>query len=204
MKIEVALDKLNTLLPLAERQRNLKPEYRDKHRYILNELLSSGKALSDINASILKVLEKNDLIVLDESNTIVGAYPFSLRPTAHHVSHNNINIFAMCAFDAIAIAPVFNVKINVTSQCYVTQEQIEIKQDKKQLLSASPSEDIHIGIRWQSPGSCSADSLCMEMIFLKDAGIAKHWQGGNENFSIFPLDTAIDFATRYFKPLLGE
>lgn len=205
MNIESGLDKLNSLLPLTQRQQNLEPQQREAHQKILNSFAYSGVAPVDIESSILKVLAENDLVVLDEDQkTVIGAYPFSIRETAHHVTNENIDIYAMCAFDAVAIAPVFNVKTNIVSHCQVSNETIEIVQNADELVSAKPSSDIYIGIRWQSAGSCAAESLCMEMLYLKDEATAKQWQGGNEDYSIYPLSDAIEFAARYFKPLISD
>ena len=205
MNIEVGLEKLNSILPLKERQQSLEPEARKIHREILNSFAANGKASEDIDPGILKILESNDQVVLDESKTkVIGAYPFSLKMTAHRIYNDQIDLYAMCAFDAIAIAPVFNVNINVESHCYVTNEPIEIIQHADKVISVKPSEDIYIGIRWQSAGSCAAESLCMEMLYLKDEATAKQWQGGKEDYSIYPLPDAIEFATRYFKPLISD
>lgn len=205
MNIETGLEKLNSILPLKKRQLSLEPEECNIHREILNSFATKGKASADIDPAILKILESNDQVVLDESKTkVIGAYPFSLKKTAHRIYNDDIDIYAMCAFDAIAIAPVFNVKMNIESHCYVTNEPIEISQSANEVISVKPSKDIYIGIRWQSAGSCAAESLCMEMLYLKDEATAKQWQGGNEDYSIYPLPDAIEFATRYFKPLLSD
>ena len=205
MNIETGLEKLNSILPLKQRQQSLEPKARNIHREILNSFATKAKAAEDIDPAILKILESNDQVVLDESKTkVIGAYPFSLKKTAHRIYNDDIDIYAMCAFDAIAIAPVFNVTMNVESHCYVTKDPIEISQSANELISVKPSKDIYIGIRWQSAGSCAAESLCMEMLYLKDEAIAKQWQGGNEDYSIYPLPDAIEFATKYFKPLLSD
>lgn len=205
MDIETGLEKLNSLLPLVERQQRLKPEHREIHRKILNSFAYSGKAPEKIEESILKILAENDLVVLDDKHEeVIGAYPFSLRETAHRVFNENIDIYAMCAFDAVAIAPVFNVKTNIISYCHVTNEKIEIVQNSNEVIEVKLTDNIYIGIRWQSPGSCAADNLCMEMIFLKDESTAKKWQDGNETYSIFSLSDAIIFASKYFKPLITE
>jgi len=202
MNISYALDKLNTVLPLVERQRKLSFEEQKCHRNILSEFSKSGRVPDTVPLTILKKLYKNDLIVLDNSNKIIGAYPFSLRKTDHHIFNENIDLYAMCAFDAVAIAPLFLIKLNIVSQCYVTKETIEIGQDSEQVISVKPSREIYVGIRWQSAGSCSADSLCLEMIFLKDKNIANVWKGDDKDRSIFSLTDAIDFSVSYFKPLL--
>jgi len=202
MNISDALDKLNTVLPLAERQRKLSFEEQKWHRTILGEFSKYGRVPDNIPLTILKKLYEKDLIVLDNSNKIVGAYPFSLRKTDHRIFNDNIDLYAMCAFDAVAIAPLFFIKLNIVSQCYVTKEIIEIVQDSEQVISVKPSREIYIGIRWQSAGACSADSLCMEMVFLRDKNSANVWKDDDKDRSIFSLADAIDFSVNYFKPLL--
>lgn len=204
MNIENALDKLNVLLPLKERQQRLQLKHRESHRNILNAFSKEGKAPDYIEQSDLNILSDNDLIVLGDNSEVVGAYPFSLRETAHHVFNDSINLYTMCAFDAVAIAPVFNIKINIISHCHLTKEIIEVTQNDREVINVQPSKNIYIGIRWQSAGSCAADNLCMEMVFLKDEETALQWQNNDENFSIFMLNDAIEFAVKYFKPLLAD
>lgn len=203
MNIETALNKLNTLLPLKARQDSLEPELKLLHRNILLNFAKSGQGLDIDDKAQLKALAKNDLIVLDkQTSKISGAYPFSLKQTAHHITIAGAELYAMCAFDAISIAPVFDVSTKVTSHCHITKEAIELQQDGHHIQSIKPSNDIHIGIKWQSTGSCAAESLCMEMVFLNDKAIAQQWMGSNENISIFPLDDAIEFSINYFNPLI--
>jgi len=203
LDIEAGLNKLNSLLPLKARQDALNPELQALHRSILFNFANAGQALDVDNKAQLEELNKNDLVVLDEeTKELTGAYPFSLKKTAHHVVLENAELYAMCAFDAISIAPVFDVSTKITSNCHVTKEAIEIQQNANGVISAKPSEDIYIGIKWQSTGSCAAESLCMEMVFLRDKNIAEEWQGRNEHISIYPLDVAIEFGVKYFKPLI--
>jgi len=204
MKIDAALNKLNELLPLKERQNTISDELKLLHQNILFSFAKTGKALSAADKKLqLSELDKNDLIVLDkEKNKISGAYPFSLKETAHHVFLKNAELYAMCAFDAISIAPVFDVSTKIISHCHITKEKIELHQNGINILSVSPSKDIHIGIKWQSTGSCAAESLCMEMVFLRDKEIANDWMESEENINVFSLDDAQKFAVNYFKPLI--
>jgi mercuric reductase len=203
MDIEAGLNKLNTLLPLKARQDLLSPELKALHQKILRNFADKGLALDGADQQQLEALNKNDLVVLDEkTKALTGAYPFSVEKKAHHIALDNAELYAMCAFDAISIAPVFGVSTKISSHCHVTKEPIEIEQDANGLISAKPSKDIYIGIKWQSTGSHAAESLCMEMVFLKDKTTAEQWKGDNENIDIYPLDAALEFGTRYFKPLL--
>lgn len=203
MDIKAGLKKLNTLLPLKARQDALTPELRLLHRNILFNFANAGQTLAVDNKEQLEELGKNDLVVLDEeTKELIGAYPFSLKKTAHQVALENAELYAMCAFDAISIAPVFGVATTINSRCHITKENIEIQQKANEVISVKPPKDIYIGIKWQSTGSCAAESLCMEMVFLKNKEIAEEWKGSNEHISVFPLDQAIEFGVNYFKPLI--
>ena len=203
MDIEAGLNKLNTLLPLKARQDLLSPELKTLHQEILRNFAVKGQALDGVDQQQLDALNKDDLVVLDEkTKALTGAYPFSIEKKTHHVSLEKAALYAMCAFDAISIAPVFDVATKITSNCHVTKEKIEIEQKGNEVISVIPSKDIYIGIKWQSTGSCAAESLCMEMVFLKDKVTAEQWKGDNEHIDIYPLDAAIEFGIKYFKPLL--
>lgn len=204
MKIDIALNKLNSLLPLKERQSSISPELKSLHQEILFSFANSGCAPKFYDKETqLKELDENDLIVLDkDSNKIVGAYPFSLKKTPHHVFLGNSDLYAMCAFDAISIAPVFNISTKVKSHCHITNEKIELHQIGDEVQSVEPAEDIYIGIKWQQTGSHAAESLCMEMLFLKDKDVATSWMESDKNISVFSLEEAIEFSINYFKPLI--
>jgi hypothetical protein len=201
--IDEALIKLNTLLPLAERQQSLSPADKKIHQSILHDFVKTGAASPDYDRSSLDVLSDKDLIVLDkESGVVTGAYPFCSKSTPHHVFMNDFITYAMCALDAIAIAPVFNQTTLIKSVCHVTKDTIEIKQNGNEITNEHDCKDVHVGIRWQDPGSCAAESLCMEMVFLKNANTAEDWLQRGHDKSVFNLNDAIEFATRYFSPLI--
>lgn len=203
MNINEALGKLNELLPLVSRQHALPLAHRSIHQKILYSLANHGAIDFPVESHILESLENNDLVVLDkDTKRVIGAYPFSLNKTEHQVFNEDINFYAMCAFDAVAIAPVFELNINIKSRCHVTHNEIKIQQHCNEVIELYPSKDIYIGILWQSAGSCAADSLCTKMIFLKDHETAQSWKAGSASKSIFPVNNAIDFAIQYFKPLL--
>ena len=203
MNIDEALIKLNTLLPLAERQQALSPAEKKIHQSILQDFVTTGAAGSEYDSNSLEILRKNDLIVLDaESGEVTGAYPFSSKSTPHHVFMNDFIVYAMCALDAIAIAPVFNQTTSIKSLCHITKDTIEIKQTGKEINNEHECKDVHVGIRWQDAGSCAAESLCLEMVFLKNQNTAEDWLNRGHDKSIFNLTDSIEFATRYFSPLI--
>lgn len=203
MNIKEALITLNTFLPLSERQQSLSPAERKIHQSILQDFVKTGAVEPGYDRKILEVLSQNDLIVLDkETAEVTGAYPFSSKSTSHHVFMNDFIVYAMCALDAIAIAPVFNQTTYIKSLCHLTNDAIEIKQTGKEINNPHECKDVHVGIRWVDVDNCAAESLCREMVFLKNASTAEDWLKRGHDKSVFNLDDALEIATQFFSPLV--
>ena len=215
MDLDAALDKLNSLLPLKERQAQLEPQLRDLHIAIIVHFANHGQALSrdqvaqklgggDVDAA-LQQLAGEDLIVLSPDNKrISGAYPFSAEERTHVVLVNGHTVHAMCALDALAIAPMFETATRIDSRCHITNAPIEIRMQGEELLTAKPG-DVRLGIHWQGTSGCAAQSLCMEMVFLGDAEIAQRWQQqDSDSTDLFELPDAVRFAAAFFRPLLPQ
>jgi hypothetical protein len=68
-------------------------------------------------ACALRTLAREDLVHVDEAGEITVAYPFSGRETAHRVRFpSGHETFAMCAIDALGIAPMFSQPIEIVSR----------------------------------------------------------------------------------------
>lgn len=66
--------------------------------------------------------------------------------------------------------------------------------------------DVCFGILWGAASACAccADSLCTEMIFLKDRRVADHWLAQDPaNREVFDLGEAVEFGARFFVPLMS-
>jgi mercuric reductase len=73
----------------------------------------------------------------------------------------------------------------------------------EQLAEASPSATVRVGIAWHNACGHAAHSMCREMVFLVNEQTARNWQGEDtEAKSLFTLDEALDFAARFFNPLV--
>jgi mercuric reductase len=210
---DAASARLNQILPLAARQAALPPALRALHRRILQQFAATGAppALAgmagiaglDDAPQALRTLAGQDLIVLDSSGAVRGAYPFTLEDTPHRVTLSGGNVHAMCAVDALAIAPVFGVTASIHSRCHVSGAAVRVEQHGRELRAATPAT-LCVGMRWQPPGTCAAHSLCREMVFLADAGTAAGWWGTDpEHIELFSLDTAIAFGAMFFQSLPG-
>jgi len=213
MDISSALNRLNHQLPLKARQDLLVPELKQLHHTILRSLAHRGVAPSkseiaavvgDTNVSeSLRILGQLDLVVLNrEGSAVLGAYPLTTEVTAHRITIGSNTIYAMCALDAVSVAPMFSEEATIDSHCRASGEPVHIHMRSSDVVEVSPVQ-VMVGIRWQMPCGAAAHSMCTEMVFLKDEATAYQWQDEDkENISVFALPDAIDFGTAFFVPLL--
>ncbi|MBE9559724.1 MAG: hypothetical protein IMF15_02985 [Proteobacteria bacterium] len=212
-KVITAIDHLNKILPLAVRQKKLSSELANIHKMILKSYVELGRTLNrdeiaehveDIDEAI-NTLRSNDMVVFDSNDEPVGAYPFTMEQREHVIKVNEHTMHSMCALDALAISPMYNLNTHIDSKCHVTGDKISIDQLDQEVLNKNENEGVHFGLNWNSAANnCCATSLCTEMIFLKDKKIADAWLAEDkENREVFILEDAIDFATQFFKPLVS-
>jgi hypothetical protein len=76
----------------------------------------------------LETLAREDLVHRGPDGEITVAYPFSGRPTAHRVHYpGGQDVDAMCAIDALGIAPIFGEQIEVASRDPVSGDEIRAR-----------------------------------------------------------------------------
>jgi hypothetical protein len=213
-KVVNAIERLNKILPLTERQQKLGKEQAEVYQNILHSYVERGASLSkneiaqqveDINACI-EVFKQNDMVVFDSDGEPIGAYPFTMEQREHKVVVNDNKVHCMCALDALAVSPMFDMETTIKSKCHVTAKPVSIHQRYHEIMDAENNSDVFFGISWNSAtNNCCATSLCTEMIFLKGKGIADQWQANDtDNREIFNLHDAIDFAAGFFVPLMTK
>lgn len=210
--LDDALARLNSQLPLVGRQRELPSGHAQVHRLILRWFAERGRppATSDLVAAgandldeALDRLAADDLIVR-VNGEIVGAYPFTTDLTPHHLTIEGRKLRAMCALDAVAVAPVFGLNVRIDSVCAVTGNPVHVEQEHGSVLAHQPA-DLRVGIRWSQPVGNAAHSMCREMVFLSDADTATAWRGTDrDSAGIFELEDAVEFGERFFGGLLDE
>lgn len=216
MDINQAVDKLNSLLPLAARQQQLDAELQQLHRAILNSFVEQGRPLPITEAAsylsqhsveqAFQILARNDLIVLDvEQQMIMGAYPLTYEVTPHVIEVNGHAINAMCALDALSVAPMFGVETGIKSSCAISGTPVSIHMQGEQVVTAvEEGDNLYVGIRWQQPCGAAAHSLCRDMVFLLGEEAAEKWQQRSEiEGSVFDLPTAVAIGGAFFRPLMA-
>lgn len=212
-KVENALKRLKRILPLEEKQRASSKEIRELHQYILRSFVERGRILtleemaqhvSNLENAIT-VLRDNDMVTFSRSGDPVGAYPFTMEEREHEVQVNGHTVHAMCALDALAVSPMFGEKTQIISRCRVTEDPVNIQQSGQTIENPDEAGDIQFGIIWgaEDSNTCAADSLCMEMIFLRDSKIARQWLADDPgNREAFTLQEAVEFSSLFFVPLM--
>ena len=183
------------------------------HRTVIQSLVTRGQPPSRAEMAALAgeghvdaalaLLGADDLIVLSaDQREILGAYPVTSEITPHEMLVNGHRIYGMCALDSLAVAPMFDCRVEIRSHCRVTGAAVQVEQNGEHILEADPTT-ARVGVRWQPPSGSAAHSLCMEMVFLKDNAAAVAWHGGDmRNHSVYTLEQAVVFGARYFRPLL--
>ena len=211
--LDNALERLQRILPLKDRQDACSKQIRELHRGILRSFIEKGRILtreemgslvSDLDDAV-SVLQEKDMVTFSADGTPVGAYPFTMETREHVVRVNGQQVHAMCALDALAVSPMFGMDTQVDSRCRVTGDPVSVQQSGTTILNADEAGDVHFGIIWgaESADSCVADSLCMEMMFLRDGETARQWlEADPDNREIFTLQEAVEFGDRFFTRLL--
>jgi alkylmercury lyase-like protein len=123
----------------AARRARLTESERDFYFWILRHFATSGRpgraeALAaagrlglDPDAAF-ETLRREDLVHLGPDGEITVAYPFSGRATAHRVRFPRGNeVDAMCAIDALGIAPMFGEPIEISSRDPLSDAHIRVR-----------------------------------------------------------------------------
>jgi len=215
MKIENALNRLNQILPLKEYQNKCSRQIKALHQQILLSFITRGRILtksemahhvSDLDNAI-NVLRNKDMVVFSENDDPVGAYPFTMEERENKILVNGHQVYAMCALDGLAVSPMFEVKVQIDSRCRITDTPIHIEQSGMIIENLDDVAEVCFGIDWGTveSGTCCADSLCMDMLFLKDNKIGQQWLANNpDEREVFTLPQAVEFASRFFVPLMEK
>jgi Alkylmercury lyase len=92
------------------------------------EVRAAAERLGLDAADALETLSREDLVHRGSDGAIAVAYPFSGRPTAHRVRFpTGHEVDAMCAIDALGIAPMFGQPIEIESRDPVTGDEIRAR-----------------------------------------------------------------------------
>lgn len=210
--VDRVLERLVSLFPLPLRQAALPAPLRRVHQAMLRSLVERGTALDDDTAftsdaelsRAIAALAADDLIVVAD-NRVIGAYPFTTEPTPHQITVNGHALWTMCALDALAVAPVFDVAVSIASHCPASGSAVEIEMRGDRLVSVRPGPEIQVGFAWRAPGTCAARNFCPGITFLRDGEALQQWRKGRDvDHDAITLEEAVVVAVRFFGPLMAR
>lgn len=212
--VDAAIARLDEVLPLRIRQRELPPALRGAHQGLLRCFLETGKPPMagdcgwagnvDADTAIKKLLESG-LIVVDDRR-IAGAYPFTTEAREHIVSTPYGEVRAMCSIDALGVGAMFGLPTTIHSRCRASGEEIHLRQDAAaRVVRLSGSAPVFAAMDWNAgsdTASCAA-TLCLEMMYIASAADCDAWQRVDPvNRQRLTLDEALEFASAIFCPLM--
>jgi mercuric reductase len=211
-EVSAALERLDAILPLLSGLKSLNNDDASLYCKLLNSYVQQGRTLTrqevaglvDNAEQSLNNIVDSKLIVLDADGNPAGAYPFTSQEREHKVHVNGVTAHCMCALDALAVSPMFNVPTVIDSQCRATGAPIYLQQNGTEFSDGTL--DAWFGINWGAATNdvVCAESLCMEMMFLANESLAREWLAESpETREIFDLPSAVEFAAGFFVPL-GE
>jgi alkylmercury lyase len=208
--VSAALKRLDAILPLLSGLKSLNGDNVALYCKLLNSYVERGRTLSrdevagliDNPDEALKNIADHKLIVLDADGNPCGAYPFTSETREHKVRVNGVTVHCMCALDALSVSPMFARPTVVDSRCHVTGKPIHLEQNGTHFSSGAL--DAWFGINWgaATTDTVCAESLCLEMMFLADAPVARQWLAESpDSRETFDLPSAVAFAAGFFVPL---
>jgi hypothetical protein len=124
----------------------------------------------------LETLVREDLVHRGADGEIAVAYPFSGRPTAHRArfpGEHEVN--AMCAIDALGIAPMFGEAIEIESRDPVTGDGIHARVEADGSVEWSPESAVVVAGAIRSEGENASGGCCPVLNFFVSAASAERW-----------------------------
>ena len=116
-----------------------------------------------------------DLVHLGDDGEIAVAYPFSGRPTAHRVRFGSGHeVEAMCAIDALGIAPMFDESIEISSQDPLTGEEVRTRLEPDGEAAWEPESAVVVAGAGERCGT-SFSGCCPVLNFFASSETAKRW-----------------------------
>ena len=139
------------------------------------ELRAAGERLGLEADSALETLAREDLVHRGADGEVAVAYPFSGGPTAHRVRFpDGHEADAMCALDALGIAPMFRVPIEIESRDPASGDAIRARVALDGSVEWSPESAVVVAgaIGGQGDACCGC---CPVLNFFASDATAERW-----------------------------
>jgi hypothetical protein len=200
----------------ATRRARLSSGERDLYSWILRQFATAGRpSASDVRQAsarlgldteaTLETLAREDLVHRGSGGELTVAYPFSGLPTAHRVRFaSGHEVHAMCAIDALGIAPMLDEPIEIASRDPLTDEEITAMLDPAGSGSWQPQSAVVVcGVRGNGD---SCRSCCPVLNFFASPENAEQWLAEQDDArgEVISMDDAIVAGRAVFGDVLEE
>jgi Alkylmercury lyase len=202
----------------SARLTRLNDEERTLYRWILASFARGGRPavdeLCDLASNlglevegVLDLFAKLDLVHHDPTTgEVLVAYPFSARPRGHSVLIDSTHrVEAMCAIDALGIASMLELPIEITSHDPLTRAEIWVRLDPGEGAWWEPEPSVVLA------GSADCDGpgfrgCCDVLNFFESETSANSYLAGHSELSGFPISIsdAIEVGRTVFADLMNE
>jgi hypothetical protein len=144
-----------------------------------------------------------DWIARDEHGRVIALYPFSPEPTDVRVAIGGVERHAMCAIDALGVAPMLDRPVTVTSACPICDAEVHINVAPDRIAARRPRSSIVI--RRRTCGSAHA-TRCSATRFACSPQHARDWiaRHGGPDDVVLSLERAFIEARRMFARCYSE
>ncbi|MFC4018386.1 alkylmercury lyase family protein [Micromonospora sp. GCM10011542] len=166
------------------------------------EISSAADAVGLDAAAALRQLSAVDLLAVDDGGRLIAAYPFSPVPTPHTVSLGDVDVFAMCAIDALGMPFMLDTDALITSADPHTGKPIQVTVAEG-AATYQPPEAVVVYAASRAAGR-SVDTCCSTINFFTSAENAQAWITAHPTRTAIVLDQdqAITLGRELFEPLL--
>lgn len=198
----------------SRRAMQLPDGLRQVHQAILRHFAATGSAPSpgglgavaeaagwDL-ATALERLAEEDLVAMDQAGQLIAAYPFSPKPTAHRVALGEVEVFAMCAIDALGLPFMLGVDAVVTSTDPQVGQPVRVS-IVDGAATYEPSEAVVVYAAAEPTGR-SVDTCCPTINFFTSAAAAQAWIATHPDLraAVLGQEQALTLGRAIFEPLL--
>jgi hypothetical protein len=166
-------------------------------RALVDSYLETGRLPDSEWSGHLEELAAEDWVALDSAGKVSVLYPFSLEPGGIEVRLGGVVRQAMCAIDALGIAPMLATDVQVRCACPLSGSPLSVDVSAVGKAAADPAGIVIVRRRASGPAHLNR---CSATRFFRSERDAAIWcdEHGQSDDVVLSLDDASAEATAIF------
>ena len=167
--------------------------------FLVSEVTPSSQALAvatgmdeDRVSEVLRGLADTDWLGQDDAGNVVALYPFSPVATGITVTLDGVTRHAMCALDALGVAPMLDRSVKIASTCMDCGAPVDLLVTPSRLEQWSPPELV---ITARCGSGAAHATRCHAMRFACSEEHARRWMHHNRATGDLVLEVESAFQT---------